>query len=261
MKIIKKLKQSLLKEITRKSNWFWAVILVTAIVDYLNTLYFEKTQLFFYNVIEGKDENAMFFLIGIFVLLVIVIIFTGLMSSYKTARSLSWKKIKRQKIFNSIFGIMIISFGIILLMPSINILGMGGQESNFSDNQQYTYFMILLAFVFALIILAFIPFKAKFFLGDFNYLLVYIPIIIFVAIAIDFSSAIWKFSFLNSAEIVDPNRPSRILEFIVLFPFYAIFFAAPRFILLRKSVSIFTWLSAIASTMFFVWKSLEFMEL
>lgn len=261
MNFTNKLKQRLLKEITGKSNWFWAVIIVTALVDYLNTKFYYKTESFFHNIIDGKNNNAIFFLIGIYCLLIIVIIFTGLMSSYKTQKYHNRKQQGIKKLTEALFVIMIIGFGIILMMPSINILGLGIEETNLSDNQQYTYMMILLGFIFALIILPFISFKPKFHLGDFNYLLVYIPVIIVVYLTINFSTAIWKFSFLNSDGLVDTNRPSRIIEFIAIFPFYAMFFSAPRFILLRKSVSVFTLLSALASTAYFVWQSLEYMEI
>ncbi len=256
MKFINKIKQSLLREITGKSNWFWAVIAVTAIVDYLNTLMYDKSQIFFHNLIEGKSKNEMFFLISIYVLLILTLIYTGLMSSYKTTPYFSRKQLGRKKFIEAVFAVMMISFGIILMMPAINILGIAG-ESNFSENSQFTYMMILLVFIFAFIILPFISFKPRYRLGDFNYFVVYVPILIIVSLTIDFSAAVWNFSFLNSDGIVDPDRSLRVLEFIVIFPFYAMFFSAPRFILLRKSISIFTWLSAIASTMFFVWKSLE----
>jgi len=256
MTFLAKIKDKILKEIIGKTQWFWAVILASITIDYLNTLYFNKIQKFFFNIFERKDEKAILFIIGVYVLLIIAIIFTNLMTSYKTPRIR-----KNKQIVEFFYILMIIGFGIILMMPSINILGMAEDKSNFTDNQQYTYLMIMVGLIFAILIIPFISFKPKYHFGNFNYFIVYIPLIIIVSLLIDFSSAIWKFSLLDPSKLVDPERSSRLIEFIALFPLYALFFAAPRFVLVRKSMSVFTFISALATIMYFVWKSLEFIEL
>ncbi len=222
-----------------------------------NSSYFEKTQSFFYDILQGKDLKSIISLLSIYVLFIIMLIFIGMMSSFESR----YHNLKKQKFSDYLIVFMIAGYGIILMMPAINILGIVDDTSNFTDNQQYTYFMLLIGLYIVMFIFSFIKFKSKYFLGKQNYLYVYVPILILVTVFVDFSSAMWRFQLSNSEKIVDPERASRLIEFIAIFPLYAIFYSAPRFVLLRKSYNLLPILSAMFSTAYFVWKSLDYIEL
>jgi len=147
------------------------------------------------------------------------------------------------------------------MFPSTDILGIASETSNFTDNQQYTFLMIFVGLIIVLLPVSLINYKPKFFMGDLKYFIAYIPLIILVSLFIDFSSVIWKFLLSDPSKIVDPNRSSRIIEFIAIFPLYAVFFSAPRFVLLRKSYNLLPLLSALGSIAYFVWRSLEYIEI
>lgn len=247
--------------IKNHSKWFWYSILLTFVIDGINSSLSDKIQSYFYIVLEGKNTKSIFSLIVIYSFFIILLVFIGMMSSYENKPYLS-KKQKFYKKLSEYFSVMMIAgYGIILLMPALNILGMGDSNSNFSDNQQYTYFMILTALFLTLMIFGFLKFKTHFIFGKANYFYVYIPILILSTLFIDFSSALWRFQLYDPNIIVDPNRGSKLIEFIVIFPLYAIFYSAPRFVLLRKSYTILPIISALFSTAYFVWKSLNYIEL
>ena len=112
-----------------------------------------------------------------------------------------------------------------------------------------------------MLVFAFIKFKSRFTFGKLNYFYIYVPVLLLATLFVDFSTAIWKFQLYEPDKIIDPNRGTKLIEFIAIFPLYAIFYSAPRFVLLRKSYNIIPILSAILTTMYFVWKSLEYIEL
>jgi membrane-associated HD superfamily phosphohydrolase len=243
--------------IQKQSKWFWITILVTIIIDALNTAYFEIIQDFFYNILEGKDLKSIIYLISIYVLFIVLLIFIGMMSSYETKRYPN----KIQKFSNYLTFFMIAGYGVILMMPAINILGVADNKSNFTDNQQFTWFMILIGLYFVMFVFGFVEFKTRFRLGKPNYFYIYVPVLIMVSLFVDFSTALWKFQLFDPENVADPNRASRFIEFVAVFPLYALFYSAPRFVLVRKTYNLLPILSAILSTMYFVWKSLEYMEL
>lgn len=247
--------------IRKQSKWFWATVVTTLIVDAINTNYFEKIQSYFYIFLEGKDVKTMYLLIGVYTLFVVLLIFIGLMSTYGK-RTFHGKKQKNiQKIAGYITGIMVFGFGIILMMPSISILGMGESTSVFSESEQQVYVGILIVLFFALVTMAFIEMEPRFIFGNKNYFYLYVPILILATLFVDFSTAMWKFQLFDPENVADPNRASRVIEFIAIFPLYAMFYSAPRFMLLRKSFSILPILSAVFSTAYFVWESLAYLEL
>jgi len=256
-----KIMQKILSYLKKQSKWFWITVFVTIVIDSLNSAYIEKIQGFFYKILEGKDTKSIFSLLGIYLFFIVLLIFIGMMSSYEKQSYHSKSKRFIKKVSEYLTGIMIIGYGIILLMPSINILGMGSDTANFSSNTQMTYFMILIVLFITMIIFAFVNFKTRYVFGKSNYFYVYVPILIFITLFVDFSTALWKYQLFDPEHIADPHRASRILEFFILLPLYALFYAAPRFVLVRKSFNVFTFLSALFSTAYFVWKGLEFIEL
>ncbi len=251
----------LIKYITNQSKWFWITVFVTIVIDGLNSAYIGKIQDFFYKILEGKDTKSIFSLLGIYLIFIILLIFIGMMSSYEKQSYNSKSKRLIKKVSEYLTGIMIFGYGIILLMPSTNILGIGSDISAFSSNTQMIYFMILIVLFFTMIIFAFVNFKTRYVLGKSNYFYIYVPILILITLFVDFSAALWKYQLFDPEHIADPQRSSRILEFFILLPLYALFYAAPRFVLVRKSFNVFTFLSALFSTAYFVWKGLEFIEL
>ena len=247
--------------IKNHSKWFWYSIILTFVIDGVNSSFFDKIQSYFYIILEGKNTKSIFSLILIYSFFIILLVFIGMMSSYKNKPYFSKKQKFYKKLSEYFSVIMIAGFGIILLMPAINILGMGESNSNFSDNQQFTYFMILVGLFLVLMIFGFLKFKTHFIFGNANYFYIYIPVLILSTLFIDFSSAMWKFQLYDPEIIVDPNRASKVIEFIAIFPLYAFFFSAPRFVLLRKSYNILPIISALFFTAYFVWKSLNYIEL
>ena len=245
----------------KQSKWFWATVLITLIVDALNSTYFEVFQNYFYNILDSKNQKSIYSIIIIYVLFILLLVIIGMMSSYENREYYTKKQKRIKKISDFFTGIMILGYGIILLMPSANILGMGDEQSIFTQGQQQTYFMLLIALFFIMIVFAFINFKTRFVFGAANYFYAYLPVLILATLFVDYSTALFKYQLFNPDDIADPERSSRILEFLILFPFYALFYSAPRFILLRKSYNILPILSAIFSTAYFVWKSLEYLQL
>jgi len=253
--------EKLTNYIKNHSKWFWYSILLTFIIDGINSSLFDKIQSYFYMILEGEDTKSIFSLMAIYSFFIILLVFIGMMTSYEKKTYVSKKQTFFKKISEYFSVLMIAGFGIILLMPATNILGMGDSNSNFSDNQQYTYFMILIGLFLTLMIFGFIKFKTRFVFGKENYFYIYIPVLILSTLFIDFSSALWRFQLYDPNISVDPNRGSKLIEFIVIFPLYAIFYSAPRFVLLRKSYTILPIISALFSTAYFVWKSLNYIEL
>ncbi len=147
--------------IKEQSKWFWLTILLTVIADAVNTMYFETVQAFFFNILEGKDAKAMTSLIVIYVFFIILLIFIGMMSSYGKRSYRTKKQNRIQKFAGFMSVLMITGYGTILLMPSTNILGITDNTSNFSDDQQYTYFMILIGLYFVMFAFAFIELKTR----------------------------------------------------------------------------------------------------
>lgn len=244
-----------------KTIWFWMVMLATALVDGLNTMFYDKSQGFFLKILNGSDLQSMFWLAGIYLLFIITLILTAMMSSYGDRKYLSKNQIQMKKFSEAYTLLLVIAFGIILIMPTINILGLTSSEpSQFSDNSQYTWIMIFFALFFTLMAFALIKQKNLFVLGTARYLWVYIPVLILMSLFTGFSSAIWEFSLYDPAQAAEPDQGSKIIEFIVIFPLYAIFFSAPRFLLLRKSYHLIPLLSALITTGYFVWRSLEFIS-
>ncbi len=247
--------------VQKQSKWFWATVLITLIIDALNSTYFEILQNYFYTILENKNQESIYSIIVIYILFILLLIIVGMMSSYKKKEYYTKKQKQIKKISDFFTGIMIFAYGIILLMPATNILGMGDEQSIFTQGQQQTYFMLLIVLFFILIVFAFINFKTRFVFGTANYFYAYLPVLILATLFVDYSTALFKYQLFNPEDIADPERSSRILEFLIIFPFYALFYSAPRFILLRKSYNIFPILSAVLSTAYFVWKSLEYLQL
>jgi hypothetical protein len=247
--------------IIKQSKWFWAAVLITVVIDALHSLYFEPVNIFFLNVLNSKNQQGIFYLLGIYLLFIIALVFIGMMSSYKNKPYLQARKKKLNSAVNILTFILISGFGIILMMPSFDILGMGSDNSLFAENTQYTYVLIFIGLFMALMVVSALDFKTRFVFGTVKYFYVYVPILLLVSLFTDFSTAILKYMMFDTDKIVDPNRTSRILDFIALFPLYFFFFSAPRFVLLRKSYNILPIISALASTIYFVWKLLETFEI
>jgi len=247
--------------ITKQSKWFWATVLITVVIDALHSLYFEPANTFFFNVLSSKNQAGIFYLLGIYVLFIIVMIFIGMMSFYKEKPYLrGWKKNLRKSVDFFTF-ILITGFGVILMMPSSDILGMAADSSLFSENQQYNYTLLFVGLLMILMFVSAADFKPRFVFGTINYFYVYVPVLLLVSLFTDFSGAILKYMVFDTDKIVDPNRTTRALEFVGLFPLYFFFFSAPRFVLLRKSYSLLPIISAFATTIYFVWELLGTVEL
>lgn len=244
-----------------KTIWFWATMLITAVIDGLNSLFYDKSQDFFFKILNGSDTRSMFWLTGIYLLFIITVIFAAMMTTYK-GRTYLTKKQEQIKKFSEAYSLMLIlGFGIILMMPAFTIIGLTSSEaSNFTDDQQNTWIMVLCTLFFILLAFALIKQKSRFVMGTAKYLWVYIPILTLISIFTGFSAAIWEFSLYDPATANNPDQSSKIIEFIVIFPLYALFFSAPRFLLLRKSYHLIPLLSALFTSGYFVWRSLEYIS-
>ncbi len=250
-----------INSLKNRTVWFWAVVLATIIIDALNSAFFDKIQSFFFNILNGKDLKSVYYIIGFYVLFILVVIFSSFLSSFDKGRLMNRKQRKRAKSSEFFFVIMTSGFGIILTMPLINILGIAEDNSPFSDSEQMTYFMIVIALFFVLLPVSVIKFKPKYHLGKQNYFVAYLFLLVVVSFFIDFSSALWKFFLFDPEKTVDPNRGTLLIEFIAIFPLYLFFFSAPRMVLLKRSYSVLTLLSAFVMIAYFVWKSLGIIEL
>ena len=226
--------EKLTNYIKKQSKWFWLTILLTVIIDALNTAYFEKVQNYFYDMLEGKGLAAIYSLVGVYLAFIVLLIIVGMMSSYENKYYRPGKQKLFQKAAEFFTAIMIFGYGII---------------------------MILIGLFFVMLIMAFVDIKTRFVLGKRNYFYIYVIVLVLVSLFVDFSTAMWKFQLFDPEKVADPNRASRLIEFIAIFPLYAVFYSAPRFILLRKSYNIIPFLSALASTAYFVWESLAYLEL
>ncbi len=247
--------------ITKQSKWFWATVLITVLIDALHSLYFERINSFFFNVLSSKNQSGVFYLLSIYLLFIIVLVFIGMMSSYKEKPYVrGWKKNLKNSV-NILTFILISGFGVILMMPSFDVLGVTADSSIFSDNEQYTYTLIFVGLFMVLMVISVADFKTRFVFGTINYFYVYVPVLLLVSLFTDFSGAILKYMVFDTDKIVDPNRTTRALEFVGLFPLYFFFFSAPRFVLLRKSYSLLPIISAFATTIYFVWELLGTVEL
>lgn len=243
-----------------QTKWFWLTILVTIVIDAANSAYIEKIQEFFFEKLSGKDIKSMFWLLGFYVFFIVLLILASKMTSHPRRAGITKFKKNVQKFSLYFTFLMIAGYGIIMMMPSISIMGLG-EESTLTNNQQYTFFLIMIGLFFVLLGMAFANPEKKLVFGHENYLYLYIPTLILATVFVDFSTALWKMQLFDPNVVVDPDRVSRVGEFITFFPLYAVFFAAPRFILVRKSYNIFTLLSAAGSTAYFVWQSLAYIEL
>ena len=239
-----------LNSLKNKSKWFWAIIFTSLIIDYLNTYFYDTTQNYFFEILNGKDIKSVIYIFGISIIFIFVLIITGMMSSDdKKAKAIQqglYKPAKKSfltKTTDIFFGVILISFSIILFNPLISILGIAENNSIFSDNQQMWLMILSIVIIIIIAVFGMLNYKPRFVLGTSKYFIIYIPVIIAVSLFIDFSAAIWQYSLADESIIPDPNRSSKIIEFIALFPLFAIFFSAPRFILLRKSFTLLTLIS------------------
>lgn len=247
--------------IQKQSKWFWATILITLIIDALNSSYFEIFQNYFYNILEGRNKQSIYSIITIYTLFIVLLIIIGMMSSYKKREYYNSKQKRIKNIIDFFTGIMIFGYGIILLMPSLSILGMGEEQTVFTEVQQQSYSMLLIILFFIMIVFAFINFKTRFVFGTAKYFYAYVPVLILATLFVDYSTVLFKYQLFNPDDIAEPERSSRILEFLILFPLYAVFYGAPRFVLLRKSFNIIPILSALFSMAYFVWQILGYLQL
>ena len=245
-----------------KTLWFWLAMLVTVLIDGLNTMFYDKTQGFFLKILYSNDLISMSWLIGIYLLFIITVILSAMMSSYGDRNYLTGKQKKVKKFAEAYSLLLVLGFGIILMLPALHILGLTStNESTFSDNSQYTWIMVICALFFVLLAFAFINQKTRFVLGTSKFLWAYIPVLILMSLFTSFSAALWEFNLYDPSKVVDSSRSTLFIEFIAVFPLYVLFFSAPRFILLRKSYHLIPLLSALITTGYFVWRSLEFFSL
>ncbi len=262
------IKRFLNNNFKNKSKWFWGVIFTSFIIDYINSYFYDNTQNYFYKILSGKNLTSVIYIILLMLLFIFMLIITGKMSSddkrAKAINSGQYKPAKKNtltKIADIFFGIILIGFSVITIMPLINILGIGEQDSIFTSNLQMWIMISSVVLIIVIAIAGLSTYKPRFILGTSKYFIIYIPIIILTSLFIDFSTAIWHYSFAPTDTVVDPDRSGKVIEFIAFFPLFIIFFSAPRFILLRKSINFLTLISALTMIGYFVWKSLDFIQI
>ena len=105
--------------ITKQSKWFWATVLITVLIDTLHSLYFEPVNTFFLNVLSSKNQSGIFYLLGIYLLFIIVLVFIGMMSSYKEKPYVRGRKKNLKNSANILTFILISGFGVIFLTSHI----------------------------------------------------------------------------------------------------------------------------------------------
>ncbi len=232
-------------------------LLVTIIVDLINMRYYSKIQGILFNILNSTQTKAVYTFLKINILFIFLLIFISIMSSY-TNNLVIREKSFWQKTGDIVYALMIIGYMIILLFPVIQLISPGTEKSNFTNKQQQIFLTLFLVLFFVAVMIAFIDWKPRFYLGKLNYFLIYVPILFLVNFFLQFSSALWRHNFQETV-VSSETFKAKFLSFLLILPIYLLFFSAPRFLLLSKSFHWLSFVSAVVSTLFFAWKSAAYL--
>ena len=240
-----------------KNQYILLTMLITLIIDVLNFLFYGKVQAFFHKMFASTQIKTVYFYLEIYLLFLILLLFISMMSSY-TNNMVIRDKTFWHKIGEIVYALMIVGYMIILLYPVIQLISPGTEKANFTSKQQQVFMTLFLVLFFAAVMIAFIDWKPRFYLGKLNYFLIYVPILFLVNFFMQFSSALWQHSFQGTV-VASETFKAKFLSFLLILPIYLLFFSAPRFLMLSKSFHWVTFVLAIVSTLFFAWKSAAFL--
>ena len=244
--------------IFKSLNIISLTLLVTVIVDLINMKLYPKIQTFLFHTLNSSQTKTVYTFLKIYMLFIILLVFISLMSSYSTEHFVIRDKSFWKKTSDIVYTLMIVGYLIILLYPAIQLISPGTEKANFTSKQQQIFMTIFLILFFVAVIIAFIDWKPRFYQGKINYFLIYVPSLILVNFFLQFSSALWRYSFVGGT-IQTHTFKSQLLSFLLILPIYLLFFSAPRFLLLSKSFHWVSFASAVVSILFFAWKSAAYL--
>ncbi|MEN8118853.1 MAG: hypothetical protein ABFS35_00815 [Bacteroidota bacterium] len=255
-------------ELSSKNKWFWASLLFPIIIDYLNTRYYDYSISWFLNIFKSSTLASGWIIIFFYIGYIISLLTLGWLAPYRKYNpdyiqipvSKNYKSNLR-KISQVLFLYTSIGFGIILLMLLMHTSGLYDEimESNANSTTLDWMFWIGVGLFFIQII-ATQGLKPKFNLGSYQYFIVFALNVILAAVLVDLSTAGWIY-FLASEIPPDPHRSSKLAEFIALFLLYAFFFAQPRLLFMNRGFSWLSFTSALIAISYFLWNSLNLIEL
>ena len=257
-------------EFSAKNKWFWAALFFPLIIDFINVRLYDQTVPAFIKLFNSGTDISGWIIIALYVLYILSLLTIGWLTPYK---KYSPKAIhlpvsgnyetKRTKTGQYITFISSAGFGIIVMMLIMHSSGLYDEminttSSELSKSKEWvTWIGIALYFVQLPAAMGFSP---KYRIGSFNYFAVYSINVIIAAILVVMSTAAFSY-FFASDNPVNPNRTSKFIEFIAFFIFYFFFLASPRLIFMSRNFSWLNFTSAIISMSWFLWKTLDFIEL
>ena len=255
-------------EFSSKNKWFWASLLFPIIIDYINARYYDLSVSWFLNIFKDSTLTSGWIIIIFYIGYILSLLTIGWLAPYKKYNPTSINvpvsknyKGGLNKVSQILFLYTSLGFGIILLMLLMHASGLFQEIMESSANSTSKDWMFWIGVgLFFIQFFSTLGLKPKYNLGSYQYFIVFALNVIMAAVLVDLSTAGWIY-FLASEIPPDPNRSTKIIEFITLFFLYALFFAQPRLLFMNRGFSWLGFASALIAISYFLWNSLNLVEL